>query len=120
MGQHAIKLISEAYTVQEDTTCNRKITSAGKLVVKHQYISCMHDNTKCYWEQPPQQNNIIVPTRMFLWYDSNRDKNIKKLVCNINQSFKSLQRRPIYLTESDNEYILDKINGRVTIKYEIE
>ena len=40
-----------------------KISTDGELVVKAQYTNFMQDNTKLYWEQKPQQNNIIVPTR---------------------------------------------------------
>ena len=48
MGYYVIKLISEAYALREETTCDRKIGSAGELVVKAQYINCMKDNTKRY------------------------------------------------------------------------
>ena len=60
MGCYVIKLFSEAYTIQEDTTCNGKISTAGEIFVKSQYIQCMQENTNWYREQPQQQNNIIV------------------------------------------------------------
>ena len=63
MGYYVIKPVSESYTLQEEIMCDGKISSAGELVVKYQYTNCMQDNTKWYWEQSPQQNNIIVPTR---------------------------------------------------------
>ena len=44
-----------------------KNSSAGKLVVKYQYMNCMKDNTKWYWEQSTQQNNIIIPTRTIVY-----------------------------------------------------
>ena len=59
---YMIKFISEPYTLQEETLCDEKIISDGKIVVKVQYMNCMQDNTKWYWEQSPQQKNIIVST----------------------------------------------------------
>ena len=41
MGYYLIKFVSEAYTLQDDTTCDVKTSSAGKLVFKSQYIICM-------------------------------------------------------------------------------
>ena len=63
MGYYVIKLISEAYALREETTCDRKIGSAGELVVKAQYIDCMKDNTKRYlYGKITTTKNIIVPT----------------------------------------------------------
>ena len=63
MGYYVIKFISEAYTLQEETTCDRKLILAGELFFKAQYIIYIQDNTKWYWEKSPQQNNLLVPTR---------------------------------------------------------
>ena len=41
MGYYVIKFASEAYTLQEETTCNRQIISSGGLVVKAQYLRCI-------------------------------------------------------------------------------
>ena len=38
MLYHVIKFVSETYTLQEDTTCNRKIISAGEIFIKLQYL----------------------------------------------------------------------------------
>ena len=62
MGYYMIKLITEPYTLQEETTCDGKISTAGELFVKLQYMNYMQDNKKWYWEKPPQQKNIIVTT----------------------------------------------------------
>ena len=35
---------------------------------------------------------------------------VPRSVCNINQAKHALQRHPICLTESDNNYILEKLN----------
>ena len=45
--------MSEAYTIQEETTCNVKISTSGELFSKAKYMNCMQENTKCYWEQLP-------------------------------------------------------------------
>ena len=47
-GYYVIKFVSEAYNLQDDTTCDGKNISAGKLVVKAQYLSCMQENTNSY------------------------------------------------------------------------
>ena len=44
MGCYVIKLVSEAYTLKDDTTCDRKFISSGELVVKAHDISCMQAN----------------------------------------------------------------------------
>ena len=50
MGYYVIKLMLQYYTLQEDTTPDGKISTAGELVVKSQYMNCIQDNTKWYWE----------------------------------------------------------------------
>ena len=37
-GHYVIKFISEAYTLQNNTTVDRQIIAAGELVFKAQYI----------------------------------------------------------------------------------
>ena len=62
MGYCVLKFMSESYTLEEETTCYGKISTTGGLDVKVQYMNCMKDNTKWYWEKSQQQNNIIVTT----------------------------------------------------------
>ena len=62
MGYCVIKLFSESYTLQEYTTCDGQIVTAGELVVKVQHMKCMKDNTEWYWGKTQQQKKIIVPT----------------------------------------------------------
>ena len=50
MGYYVIKFLSEAYTLQEDTTYNVQISTSSELVVKAQYIPSMQYKTKWYWE----------------------------------------------------------------------
>ena len=62
MGYYVIKLLSEVYTLQEETMCDWKTSKSGELVAKARYSNCLQDNTERYWEQSPQQNNTIVTT----------------------------------------------------------
>ena len=83
-------------------------------------MNCMQDNTKWYWEQSPQQNNIIFPTHTFMnpCLDVMTVTEVKqkpKNLCKKNQPHKAIQRRTICLTESDHDYILDEIKRRDTI-----
>ena len=49
MGYYVIKFISEAFILQEETTYDGQINTAGELVFKFQYMNCMQYNTKWYW-----------------------------------------------------------------------
>ena len=55
---------------------------------------------------------------MFGRYDSNRCKKTPNSVYNINQARKAIKRRPICLTDSDHDYILDEIKRGYTIEYD--
>ena len=55
-GFYFIMFISEAYTLQDNTTIDGKIITAGELVVKAQYICSMKVDTNWYWNQHPQQH----------------------------------------------------------------
>ena len=46
---YVIKFVSEAYTLQYDTTFDRQIISAGEIVVKAKYLRCMQENTNWHW-----------------------------------------------------------------------
>ena len=41
MVSYVIMFVSEAYTLQDYTTCDREISSSGELVFKAQYLVCM-------------------------------------------------------------------------------
>ena len=106
-----IKLISEPYTLQEETMCDGKISTACELVVKSQYINCMQDNTKWNWEQKPQHKNIIFPTRTIIHpcldvTTVTEVETILKSVFNENKSRKAIQINLIYLTYYDRGFIL--------------
>ena len=57
---------SGSYTIQENTTIDRQIITAGELVAKAQFLCSMQIYTNCYWNQQPKNNVIIVPTRTIL------------------------------------------------------
>ena len=44
---------SEAYTLQDNTTIDGKIITAGKLVVKSRYVCSMQVDNNWYWNQHP-------------------------------------------------------------------
>ena len=63
MGYYVITFVSEAYILQDDTTCDGKISLAGELVVKSQYLRFMQEENNWDWDQKQQQQVIIFPTR---------------------------------------------------------
>ena len=124
MGYYVIKFLSEYYSLQEDTTCNGKISKVGDLFFKSQYMSCMKYNTNRYWVKLQQQNNIIVTTHIIvhpcLYVMSVTElKQIPKSVWDINQARNTLQRHTIYITDYDCDYILDEIKCGYNVGYEI-
>ena len=66
-GFHVIMFTSEAYTLQETTTIDEKIITAGELVVKLQYLCSMQVDTNWYWNQKSKQHIITVRTRTILY-----------------------------------------------------
>ena len=65
-GFYFIMFTSGAYKLQENTTVDGKIITAGELVVKAQYICSMQVDTNWYWNQQPKKYVITVPTRTIL------------------------------------------------------
>ena len=115
-GFYVIKLISEAYTLQNNTTIYGQVISSGKLVAKAQYLCSMQKNTNWYWKQQPLQHTIIVPTRTIL--HPRLDviviiyvQDIPKNICSRNQAKKVIQRHPMIMTDADYDYILDEIDN---------
>ena len=64
-----IKLMSEPNTPKQETMYDGKISKAGELVVKFQYMKCIKDNTKWYWEQKPQHTISFFPHAQFNTHD---------------------------------------------------
>ena len=63
---YVIQFISEAHTLQNNTTIYGKVISAGELFVTAQYLCSIQENTNWYRKQQPMQQTIIVPTRTIL------------------------------------------------------
>ena len=85
-------------------------------------MNCMQERKKWYRGQLPKQNNIIAPTCTIVhpYLDDMTVTEVKntKSVCNITQACRAIQRRHIYLMDSDHDYILYEIKFRDTIEYE--
>ena len=116
-GFYVIQFISEALTLQNNSTIYGQVISASELVVKAQYRCSMQENTNWYWKKQPLQQTIIVTTHTILnprldvitiRYVQDTSKNI----CNRIQARKSIQRHPIIMTDADYDYILDEIERR--------
>ena len=60
-GFYFIMFTSGAYKLQENTTVDGKIITAGELVVKAQYICYMQVDTTWYCNQQPKHHVITVP-----------------------------------------------------------
>ena len=65
-GFYVIQLLAEAYTLQNNTTIDGQVISAGELVVREQYLCSMQENTYWYWIQKPLQQTIIFSTGTIL------------------------------------------------------
>ena len=61
-GFYVIMFTSGAYTLQENTTSERQIITAGELVVKSQYLCSMQVDTNWYFNQQPKYHAITVPS----------------------------------------------------------
>ena len=105
-GFHVIMFKSGAYTLQENTKNYGQIITAGELVVKSQYICSLQVETNWYWNQQPQQDVIIVPTRISLHLQLEVNAvtyfhAIPTSVCTRTQAKNSISRQPVCLTDSD-------------------
>ena len=84
---YVINFISEAYTLQNNTTIDRKNISAGELAVKAQYICSVQVNNNGHWEKQTLKHTTIVPTCTILHPCLNvvgitYFKDIRKTFCN--------------------------------------
>ena len=95
-----------AYTLQENTSIDGKIITAGELVVKEKYLCSMQIDTNLYWNQQLKHHVITVPTLTILHpqleFDAITDFHaIPTSVCSITQAKKAISRQPICLTDAD-------------------
>ena len=65
-GFYVIMFKTGAYTLQENTTIDGQIITAGEFVVKSKYLCYMQIDTNWYWNQQPKHHVITVPTRTIL------------------------------------------------------
>ena len=124
MRYYVIKFVLEAYTLQDNTTCDIKIISFGQLVVKAQYLRYTKEKINWYWKQKQQQQVIIVTTRTSVHpcldvVGIRYVHNIHRSVCNRNQSKHTLQIHPLCMTNPDHDQILEEIDCRDKIQYGI-
>ena len=57
---------SGTYTLQENTTIDGQIITAGELVVNAKYLCSMQVDTNWYCNQQSKHHVITVPTRTIL------------------------------------------------------
>ena len=114
---------SEAYTLQENTTIDVQIITAGELVVKAQYTCSMKVNTNWYWNQQPKHHIIKVPTRKIIHPQLEVNAvtylhTVTTRLCTRKKANKSISIQPICLSDSDYDYILEEIGRRDKIEFE--
>ena len=63
---YVIMFTPGAYTLQENTTIDGQIITAGELVVNAKYLCSMQVDTNWYWNQQPNNHFITVPTGTIL------------------------------------------------------
>ena len=69
-GFYVIMFTSGEYTLQENTTIDGQIITAGELVVKPQYLCSTQIDTNWYRNQQTKHHAITVPTRTILQRNS--------------------------------------------------
>ena len=112
-----------ANTLQENTTIDGKIITAGELVVKAQYLCSMQIDTNWYRNQQPKHHVITLPTCTILHpqiaVNSVTDfHTIPKSIFTSTQTNKPISRQPVCLTESYYDYILEEIGRQEKIEFE--
>ena len=124
-GFYVIMFTSGEYTLQENTTIDRQIITAGELVVKAKYLCYMQIDTNWYRNQQPKHHVATVPTRTILHpqIEVNAVTNFHSIptsVCTRTQAKKSISRQPICSTDSDYDYILEEIGRQEKDEFERE
>ena len=65
-GFYVIQFISEAYTLQNNTSIYGQVIYSGELFVKFQYLCSIQENINWYLKQKLIQQTIMVPTGTIL------------------------------------------------------
>ena len=94
---------SGAYTLQENTTIDRKMITFGELVVKAQYLCSIQIDNNWYCNKQPKHHVITVPTRTIphpqLEVNAVTEfHEIPTIVCTSTQAKKPISRQSICLT----------------------
>ena len=123
-GFYVIMFTLGANTLQENTTIDGQIITAGELVVKAKYLCSMQIYTNWYRNQHPKHHVIKLPTCtiLHLQLEVNAVTGFHATptsVCTRKQAKKSVSRQPICLTDSDYDYILEEIVHQDKIMFEI-
>ena len=94
------------------------------MVVRLQYLCYMQVYTNWYWNKHPQHHVTTVPTRTII--HPRLEVNavtyfhaIPKSVCTRKQAKKSISIQPIFLTDSDYDYISEEIGRREKNEFEL-
>ena len=125
MGYYVIKYLSEPYTLKQYQTTYGKVSKAGELAVKEEYLSIMKAKTNSYWQQNGMKQSVMISTRTIVHpcldnSDLNNYAYITSSVCNKKQARQAVHRQPFHISDADHYYILDEIQRRDHIKYEIQ
>ena len=68
MDYYDIKFVSETYTLQEDSSCDRQVSTYGELVLKYCSLICMKENTKWYCEVKQKQQVFYFSNTHYCTY----------------------------------------------------
>ena len=113
LGYYVAKYVSEAYTLQEYTTCDGKISMSDELILKSKYISCMKAKKGIGRKHISKKSLLFQHAQFYIhvlkYFPVKYVQDIPKNVCNINQAQQDLKIRPICITDLYHEYILNEI-----------
>ena len=93
-------------TLQEITSIDGQIITAGELVVNAKCICSMQVDNNWYWNQQSKHHVITVPTRTILHPQLEGDAItdfhlVPTSICSRTQAKKAISRQPICLTDAD-------------------
>ena len=123
IGYYVIKCLSKTYTLQAEQTIDGKLSKAGGLVVKSEYLSIMKRQTNWYWQQHRTNQSVIISTRTIVhqYLEVSVIKNVTDIprgIFNKKQPHQAVQRQPIFIDDEYHDYILYEIERRDNIEYE--
>ena len=122
-GFYVIMFTLRAYRLQENITIDGKIITSGELVVKEKHLCSIQIDTNRYWNRQPKHHVITVPTGTILHPQLEVNEvtyfQINAHNCMYQDTDKKIiSRQPIFLTDSDYDYILEEIGCQYKIEFE--